>query len=79
MRRLKLRAVIGTQVSDKECQGPLVLFYYLFFFFNYYLFWPVPDPRCCESHSLAGVSGGHSSAVVTRPLTAAVVVAELGL
>ena len=33
MRRLKLRAVIGTQVSDKECQGPLVLFYYLFFFF----------------------------------------------
>ena len=25
-----LRVVIGTQVSNKECQGPLVLFYYLF-------------------------------------------------
>ena len=31
MRRLMLRVVIGTQVSNKECQGPLVLFYYLFF------------------------------------------------
>ena len=30
MRRLMLRAVIGTQVSNKEYQGPLVLFYYLF-------------------------------------------------
>ena len=70
--------MIETQVSDKECQGPLVLFYYLFFFFffNYYLVWPLPDPRCCESHSLAGVSGGHYSAVVTRPLTAVAVVAE---
>ena len=27
MRRLMLRAVVGTQVSNKECQGLLVLFY----------------------------------------------------